>query len=112
MILLMYLALAITSAGAIGGEIFLGKLIDFEYLHARNSWLADGKPAGGKDSRQGTSFWLSGFSRFGVGYDWLFATPAWAQENTEAISLLKRYRLWSGVFAVGLISLLTIAVIG
>lgn len=112
MILLMYLALAMAAAGAIGGEIFLRKLIDFEYIHARNSWLTDGKPPGGRDSRQEASFWLSGLSRFGVGYDWLLATPAWAEENTEAKSLLKRYRLWSGVFAVGLASLVTIAFTG
>ncbi|MFQ5741446.1 MAG: hypothetical protein ACE5JX_20815 [Acidobacteriota bacterium] len=109
---LLYLALTVTAGGLIGAEIYLSKLIDFQFLNARDNWVADGKPAGGKNSRKAKSFWLSGFSRIGVGYDWLFASPGWAAESAEAKSLLKSYRLCSGIFAAGLASLLTIAFVG
>ena len=112
MIELMYLALSITAVGGIAGEMFLEKLIDFEYTRFPNSWVGDGRPYGRKITRHETSFWTSGFSRIVVHYDWLFVIPWWAQESSEAKSLLRLYRLWAGVFLVGFGALLSIAFIG
>ena len=109
MIMFMYLALGVAGTGIVASGVFLGKLTDFEYTHAPNSWIGDGKPYGGKVTRQDTSFWASGFSHIVVGCDWLFVTPGWVHENSRAKLLLKTYRLWACVSAVGVGGILTIA---
>ena len=109
MIMFMYLALGVAGTGIVASEVFLGKLIDHESTHAPKNWVSDGKPYGAKTNNQNTSFWASGISHIVVAWDWLFVTPGWVQQSSRANTLLKMYRSWAGVSAVGVGGLLTIA---
>ncbi len=81
------------------GCLAFDKLIRLEYKRFRKSWEKDGRPFG--------IFWVppevkrSGFWAF-IGsssassrakFDWLFVTPAWIKDSSEARAWLYAYRL-------------------
>jgi hypothetical protein len=73
----------------------LVRLVDLEFTHQREAWIADGRPQGGSKTRGDLSFWFSYFARQIVGWKWLLSTPAWLPLTEGGPEALRRYRtLW------------------
>jgi hypothetical protein len=84
---------------ALIGCIAFDKVIRLQHNHFRKSWEKDGRPFG--------IFWVplevrrSGFWAFiqsssasgRAKFDWLFVTPAWIKDSSEARAWLYAYRL-------------------
>lgn len=79
------------------------RLVKIEYEKYRNEWIADRKPRG-FFWRPSESPLVSGsFAMQVLSMKWLFRTPAWAVEDSEAKERLKELRLYVLIFNIGII---------
>jgi len=104
--MVLYVALGIAAIGLVGMTLAFNRLIDLEFTQFPEEWVSDGKPEGGKASRQEASFLWSGFSGWSCFHHWMFKSPDWVVGNREAETLLFRMRLWGAVFTAGLLVLI------
>jgi hypothetical protein len=101
--ILVWLAFALMAVGAVLGRLSFQKVVEIEFTDFHDHWVKDGKPVGGPKSRRSASFWRSGFATSHVSQDWLFMTPEWARTSPEVPALLRRYRFWMAVMALGIL---------
>ena len=80
----------------------IDRLIRWQHDSHFDAWVADGKPQG-MYARFPESDWLGSEWAFNrVALLWLFHTPAWARDDEEALSILKRVRWTVAIWCLGL----------
>ena len=87
------LTLTATAVAALAVSDALQALVDYQFEHHHDEWVACGRPAGGAMTRREQSFWFSGFTNSRVLREWLFQSPPWASTNAVPLRLLRRLRL-------------------
>lgn len=112
MTILVWSAFTLMAVGVIIGGLAFRRLVEIEFSHFHDQWLKDGRPVGGRGSRKAASFWRSGFSTYQTFNCWLIDTPAWVQESPKASASLRRFRLWTGIMMVGVLTFIGIALLG
>ena len=81
------------------GCLAFDKVIRLEYKFFRRSWEESGRPFGffwTPPEVKRSGFWAfigSSSATSRVKFDWLFATPAWIKDSSEARAWLYTYRL-------------------
>ena len=81
----------------------IDQLLEIEYQSYRHMWVKDGEPSGffwkpPEYSGQGSSL-----ARSRLSLVWVFQTPPWAQDDSEAINALKRLRFAFLAWNLGII---------
>jgi len=79
------------------------KLVKIEYRKYINQWNIDGKPRGFFWRPPESSLFSSSIAMQILTFRWLFRTPEWMRNDTEAVYWLKKLRLSALVFNAGIV---------
>ena len=95
-------------ASLFGAFFALDRLIRREYQCHRNFWEKDGRPIGMFFRPPESTYIRSAISFQLCAIFWLFRTPVWVETDSLAKSLLRRLRLYTVIWNVGCISLVSL----
>jgi hypothetical protein len=98
-------------AALVAAFYFLDRLIQYEYRFHRDAWEGDGRPIGYLFRPAEATWFRSGFALSRCSLAWLFHTPAWADEDVGAASLLSRWRWCVLIWNVGFVIFLLLVLI-
>ncbi len=80
------------------------KLVDYQFQNYRDLWEKDGRPIGGKITRNQLSFFGSDLSTTMCGFDWALKRPEWLQAGSEADEFRRKMIRWFFISFIGFFS--------
>ena len=86
-------------------------LVQIEYRKYKDEWSIDGKPRGFFWRPPESTWFASSIATQKLSFRWLFQTPHWVKNDTEAICRLKRLRLSVLIFNAGIFLWLIISIL-
>ena len=87
------------------------ELVRLEYQEHYDEWMRKGKPDGFFWHPKESTWFGSSLARNKLSFLWLFVTPEWIKQSSQARRLLKRLRICVAVFNLGIIVPLVIAAV-
>jgi len=92
----LFAAVILMLPASAGARWSLHKLVELQHVDHHAEWEADGCPEGLWYFGKLPKFWGPARTEW-LAWKWLFSTPAWARQDTEALRLLRRYRLCAAI---------------
>src|ERR1700690_273631 len=78
-------------------------LVNIEYKRHNEDWIKDGKPKGFFWRAPGGPLFSGSIATQKLSFVWLFRTPHWVNNDTEAKIHMKRLRIFVLIFNIGVI---------
>ena len=93
------------------GFVNFDRLLKIEYEIYREQWVADGKPFGIFWRPSESTIFLSLIAMWRLSLYWLFKTPEWIRNDVKAQKHLRKVRIFTLIWNVGIIVWFAITII-